>query len=125
MTSNVRVVMAPRAERKYHKVKPDSFRNVTDRQMMCEIATYIAAQEAAGISFDCECQELVYSDEVVVLLHKDAEVWLITKILVLKPVVSFSPVYIWSTVKRGAWTLLVKVVARWRVIRGGAVLVGQ
>lgn len=93
--------------------------------LKCELAMFIEAHEAAGSHLDTTCQELHYENGVYLLLRKERGVWLITDIWSTTTPTSFTPVYFWTQIKRGASLILKRVLVAWRQLINTKTLEGS
>ena len=111
------VIFDRKAESRFNRKKPETFRNLSTVTVCCEIAEYIASHEAVGIHFDTDCQRIVYNDRITFLLCKEGGFWIITDVLIAETVKEFIPVFIWKQIKLGARIVMAKFLACWRTIR--------
>ena len=115
------IVFSPRGWRKLARANQRlAARAIKACVMRMELSRYIAAHKAAGYGLDPVCLELRYMEGLYVQLHESAGEWYIDDVIVTHDgPVTFKPVYGWETFKRGASTLLRRVLYGWQMIMAG------
>ena len=87
-----------------------------------ELAAYLAAHEAAGVTLDEGCQEVCYENGVYLLLRRVQGVWYITDIFATEETVGYEPVFFWKQIKRGVNLILAHILSGWRQLTERMVL---
>lgn len=79
-----------------------------------EVGAYISAHTASGKALDTVCQELHYENGVYLLLKQMGGAWFITDIWAEDAPEGFTPVYLWTRIKRGCSDLLAQLLIGWQ-----------
>lgn len=115
---NIRnVFFMPHVKRQFEKAKtahPELGEHIND--LRGEVGYYLAAHKAAGIAFDSKFLEIIFCDGVTVVLRQTLGIWIITKIMLTKPVRKYQPVFDFKRVKVGAYEVVKRVLKRWRCL---------
>lgn len=68
----------PKKAHVFNKNKPDNLKDLDDQILIDELEHFIAAHEAAGIEFDSDGQELIYSEDLTVTIMRGIDgIWYI------------------------------------------------
>lgn len=116
------VTFARHVAEKFRRKNPRELWFATCIGFCKELAFYIACHEAHDIEIDHDHLSVVYDDRITVTLRLECGEWVITGITVGRPLVSFSPIYIWKLIKHGAEYLPARFFAAWNAMREPAVL---
>ena len=111
------IYFLPELKRRFEKIKlstPNLGKSI--EELRDEVGYYLAAHRAAGITFDGEYQEIIYSDGVIVVLRQLLGTWIIFQIRLSRHVREYLPVFVFQRFKDGASERMKRVLKCWRYL---------
>ena len=82
-----------------------------------ELIVFMKAHLAAGHQFDPGYQEILYCNGVLMYMREDKGTWLVYKVILTEKALKFTPVYLWSTIKRGITEFAQRIFRHWTVTK--------